>query len=124
VRYRSSAVNEILYIEWTFVRGSFVGVRRIFLDGPVYGEGSVFCSLFALSHTHQRGEEDHGHGHGHHEKDARRDTNDTPVCCCELIAPLANTRIARAPELVILQFFQEFFSEFRLAQENIRTKEQ
>ena len=84
--------------------------------------GSVFCSVRAVAH--QPDEEDHGHGHGHHEKDARRDTNDTPVCCCELIAPLANTRIARAPELVILQFFQEFFSEFRLAQENIRTKEQ
>jgi len=39
--------------------------------------------------AHQRGEEDHGHKHGHHEKDARRDTNNTPpVCCCELMAPL------------------------------------
>jgi len=68
-----------------------VRVRRIFLDGPVYGERSVFCSFRAVAH--QWGEEDHGHkhghGHGHHEKDAHRDTNNTPpVCCCELIAPL------------------------------------
>jgi len=67
-----------------------VRVRRIFLDGPVYGERSVFCSVRAV--THQRGEEDyehkhkhkhgHGHGHEHHEKDARRDTNNTPPVSC------------------------------------------
>jgi len=99
----------ILSIKWNFVRGSFLRVRRIFLDGPVYGERSVFCSVCAVAY--QRGEEDHGHkhghGHGHHEKDARRDTNNTPhtsrapVCCCELIAHSAPIpRIARAPELV------------------------
>ena len=74
----------ILSIKWNFVRGSFVRVRRIFLDGPVHGERSVFCSVCAVAY--QRGEEDHGHkhghkhghGHGHHEKGARRDTNNTP----------------------------------------------
>jgi len=66
--------------------------------------GSVFCSVRAVAH--QRGEEDHGHkhrhrhGHGHHEKDARRDTNNTPhVCCCEVIE-CPKPRIARAPEIV------------------------
>ena len=65
-----------------------VRVLRIFLDRPVYGERSVFCSVCAVAYEEDHGHK-HGHGHGHHEKDARRDTNNTPpVCCCELIAPL------------------------------------
>ena len=68
----------------------------------------VFSALFVLSHTN--GEEDHGHkhGHGHHEKDARRDTNNTPpVCCCEPTHSAPKSRIARAPDLVdVIYIFQ------------------
>ena len=87
-----------------------VRVLRIFLDRPVYGERSVFCSVRAVAH--QRGEEDHGHkhghGHGHHEKDARRDTNKTPpVCCCEPTHSAPKSRIAWAPDLVdVIYIFQ------------------
>ena len=82
----SSLSSFLLNGKSTVVRGS---CPTYTLDGPVYGERSVFCSVRAVAH--QRGEEDHGHKHGHgrHEKDARRETKNTPpVCCCEPIAPL------------------------------------
>ena len=78
-----------------------VRVRRIFLDGPVYGEGSVFCSLFALSHTNGA-RRTTGMGTG----TTRRTRAEIPtthlLCSCVLLrtGSAPNTRIARAPELV------------------------
>jgi hypothetical protein len=88
-----------LYGKSTVVRGSCP--TYIFGRTHIWGGKCFLFSVPAVAH--QRGEEDngHGHGHGHHEKDARRDTNNTPpVCCCEPTHSAPKSRIARAPDVV------------------------